>query len=70
MLRNPADYTVTLARETSNDPAELRLGSVAISDNRACERRVETVGYVLRLVRRTRKTLGYGPPQHTIGRSA
>ena len=45
------------------------LGPVGISDERADERRVEAVGYVLRLVRRTTDLLGYGPPQNIIGTS-
>jgi hypothetical protein len=45
------------------------LDSAGISDERAGERRLEAGVYVLRLVRRTGKTLGYRPPQHIIGSS-
>jgi hypothetical protein len=38
--------------------AGLRLASVAISDQRACERRVEAVDYVLRFATPARKTRG------------
>jgi hypothetical protein len=45
--RHPADYGAVLAKDRPR-PAGLRWGSVAISNDRDCERRVETVVYVLR----------------------
>ena len=58
MLRNIVDYRVTLSKAASGG----QLGSVAISDEGACERRVEAVDYVLRFATPARKTCGQGPP--------
>ena len=49
--------------------AGLRLGGVGISVKRACQRRVEAVVYVLRLVTPGSESRGHGRPQHINGSS-
>jgi hypothetical protein len=58
-LRNRADYRVTLESETSTIGWGSGWAPLGISDERAGERRLEAVGYVLRLVRQSGKTLGH-----------
>jgi hypothetical protein len=49
--------------------AGLRLGGVGISIERACQRRVEAVVYVLRFVTPGSESRGYDPPKRITGSS-
>ena len=64
MLQTPR-LRVTLGRPLERKRAPV--ASVAMSDERACERRVEAVDYVLRFATPARKTRGQGPPQRITG---
>ena len=60
--------TPRITRSGSRSPRRmrswLRLGGVGISVERACQRHVEAVVYVLRLVTPGSESRGYGRPQH------